>query len=593
MGVLSPQAVDVNTNLDATWDLRYRLGNKPQVQRATLDYDRAAFNAAAISLIGIKQGALTSINFRQFLTGTSRLTATLTVTAVTGSLGDWTLQTDNLISFGNPPGGPSALQVIATDNAGNVVPFPLLNWSIIATASHTNIVWNPGNYGAPNFTATAGPDRNNVAQDNSARFFADMDDILKDDWMNGYRVAYKVHGLDAGIASCASSAAGLTTIGLTGIILGQGHPTSGSYVCAFVSSTTSATPLAIRRCTLQGTTLSWAGALPAGSMLAVHFYNFNLSDAILNRLANNYSRPRQLVLDVEVMTFSGGTRGADKQTIPNYMLLDPTTYGAGPDGAGGWWGAAVGDTTKNHLYSMATWRPAVARMYAMLGTVLGWAYNSNPLFEGIMDQEPSAAVQAAFAGTQWPGIASGPNAYPGGSNDGTYGSDANYRTQMQLYLTAWRTAFPNCSVIQQNTYLATATPSQQHEEWMIIGGQAIAPSTADVISHTRNVNSGFTVAGWGPQAYRGVTSPGSSWTGPDRSNIARAMVDLESGDYGPVVLAGTAGTTTLQDLWDAIELDYKASHIFWCRRSAAEWAFVTAFLQTHKPSNNAYPKNYS
>lgn len=585
MTLLTPQAIDVAVNLDGTWDDRYPNGDKPQISKAILDINRAAFLAAGISLLNLQQNIAQSFNYRQYLTGTAAATATLTVNAITGTLGNWQISTDNLVNSGVTAGGPFSLQVVASDNAGNTASFDPQSWSIQAAVQQRIVTWTPGWYAAPNFTATAGPDNNGNPNDATPRFFAFMDDVLQSPNVKGVRIAGKWHGLDAGIGTFTGSVGGATSGTLASSNIGIGHPTTNAtYFVGFNTSTTSPTMLTYRTCTLNGASLTWTGALPAGSITACHFWNFNLIDAIRNRLANNYGTPRQWVWDVEVMSFSGGTRGTDKQIVPNYILSDAGTYGAGPDGAGGWWGASVGDSTKNHLYSAATWRASVAGMYAATWVALGTKYGSDPLCEGFMDQEPSAVVQAAFAGTQWPGT--NPTTYPPGVNDSTYGSDASYSARILGYLGALRAVVPNKSIILQNTYLATATPTQQLEHDMITGGLYIAPSTADTLGLIRIQQSGAPVSSWGLQAYRGFTAGGSTYVGPDLSTTARAMIDFESGDYG--------FATGMQDSLNAINTAYKASHVFITYLSSAHWnATVRPFIDANPTfTNSAYPGNY-
>lgn len=590
MTLLTPQAVDVAVNADGTWDDRYPLGDKPQVQKATLDINQAALTALNVSLIGLLQGGASfSLNVRQVLVGTSAATASITVNAITGTLGNWQISTDFLVNT-LLISGAGSLQVVASDNAGNVVSFPVWTWSILAVVQQHSVTWNPGWWAAPNVTATAGPDNNGTPNDSTGKFFPIMDDVFKSSVPRGWRHATKWHGLDAGIGTFTGSVGGATSGTLATSNIGVGHPTTNaSYWVGFNTSTTSPTMITYRRCTLNGTALSWSGALPAGSITACHFWNTTLLDAIRNRLATQYGTPRGWVLDIEVMTFFGGTRGGDKQTVPNYILSDPTTYGAGPDGAGGWWGPAVGDTIHSHLYSAATWRASVAGMYAATWVALGTLYASDPLCEGFMDQEPSAVVQAAFAGTQWPGQAATPNnnppAYPGATNDGTYGSDASYAARILTYLGALRAVVPNKSIMLQNTYLATATPTQQLEHDMITGGNYIAPSTADTFGLT-HITAGTPVTSWGLQAYRGFTAIGSTYVGQDYSNIARAMIDFESPDY--------AASSGMQDSLNAINTAYKASHVFLTYLTSAHWnGTVRPFIEANPTlANIGYPGNY-
>jgi len=133
-------------NSDATLDGRWRRGNKPTVVASSLGIDLVAFNAANIVLTGLAPSAQ-SFNYRQYLTGTSSATATLSVNAASGSLGGWTISGSNLTNTGVV--GNGSLFVSADDGAGTVVNFPIQSWSIIAVstgykAHRGHYAWNTG-----------------------------------------------------------------------------------------------------------------------------------------------------------------------------------------------------------------------------------------------------------------------------------------------------------------------------------------------------------------------------------------------------------------------------------------------------------------
>jgi len=139
-------------NSDATLDGRWRRGNKPTVVASSLGIDLVAFNAANIVLTGLAPSAQ-SFNYRQYLTGTSSATATLSVNAASGSLGGWTISGSNLTNTGVV--GNGSLFVSADDGAGTVVNFPIQSWSIVAVstgykAHRGNYAWNTGYH--PNAT---------------------------------------------------------------------------------------------------------------------------------------------------------------------------------------------------------------------------------------------------------------------------------------------------------------------------------------------------------------------------------------------------------------------------------------------------------
>ncbi len=134
-------------NPDLSWATRYPLGDKPQVSPATLGIDQAAFAAASISLTNRAQNSAILINYRTFLTGTSASTATLTVNAISGTLGNWSIDVtgNNLANPANLT-GTASLQVVAQDSFGNIASFPIQNWSIVAAATRQKIKSNFGLY---------------------------------------------------------------------------------------------------------------------------------------------------------------------------------------------------------------------------------------------------------------------------------------------------------------------------------------------------------------------------------------------------------------------------------------------------------------
>ena len=144
---LASHSRHVQTNLDLTWDTRYPRGDKPLVQPATLGVDTSAFNAALIDLTRIRQGVPTSINYRQYLTGTSASTATLTVNAITGTLGNWQIDAaGNSLANSGVSGGSGSLQVVAADGAGNSASFPVQSWAILISSQQQRIKSNFGLY---------------------------------------------------------------------------------------------------------------------------------------------------------------------------------------------------------------------------------------------------------------------------------------------------------------------------------------------------------------------------------------------------------------------------------------------------------------
>lgn len=130
---LASRSLHAKANIDLTIDTRYPQGDKAQVQPASLGINLVAFNAASISFLNQPFGITVTRNFRTFLTGTSAATATLSVNAIAGALGNWAIDSIG-DSLTNPASlsGSGSLQVIATDSAGNTANFPIEAWSILS-----------------------------------------------------------------------------------------------------------------------------------------------------------------------------------------------------------------------------------------------------------------------------------------------------------------------------------------------------------------------------------------------------------------------------------------------------------------------------
>jgi hypothetical protein len=392
-----------------------------------------------------------------------------------------------------------------------------------------------------------------------------MDDMLKDDWIHGYRLLITWSALDAGPVTFTGSVGNATNGTLTKPV------NAGTYWASFGDGE-------YRQVTLTDTkTVTWSNALAAGNVTTGHLYTTDLLDQILNRLKTKYKTAKQLVITVVPMSFAGGTRSAgDYSHIPAYLTTDPA-YGPSPDGTTyGWWGPGPGKTTG--LYAAALYRPAVAAQYAALGAALGAKYDSDPNFEAIMDQENSAVVQPAVD-------------FP--PADGSY-SDAAYLAQQEMYLLAWVAAFPHTNVVSENTFMRTATATQELETWMI--ANRVAPGTADVSGQSYyNSSPPHQLSNWGLSAYAGQTSRGSSFQGPDLRGSVRPMVDVEGPDIG----SGSGGTLSNSplDIVTALNQTYKASHAFWCyapggHTPVPKWAQVTPVLQANPLTNTGYPGNY-
>ncbi|HKT75072.1 MAG TPA: hypothetical protein VJQ47_19470 [Steroidobacteraceae bacterium] len=424
-------------------------------------------------------------------------------------------------------------------------------------ATSGKVKWNPGHYGASAGIA--------YPADTLSKFRPEMDDMLKDDWIVGYRLFMTWAALDAGPITFTGSVAGATSGTVTAA------PGDDTYWVAFPDGE-------YRSVKVTGTAASWSGALNAGADNTAHLYRTSLLDQVLSRLKTNYNKPKQLVIGLLVMSFQHGSRDPDDfGIVPEYITKDVSKYGPSPDGSSsGWWGPPAGAT--QGAYTAAVYRPNVAAEYGKLGKALGAKYNSDPNFEALMDQETSAVMGPALV-------------FP--PKDGSY-SDDSYVSSIKTYLTAWRSAFPNTSLILQNTWLNTANPTQQLEDWMIRGGQYIAPSSADSSGQSYYTKTGG-AGSWGLSAYAGITVANSLWTGSDSRGMARAMMDVESGNIGTG--SGAKQNNTPLDIIAGLNTTSKASHAFWCHVPGSgsprpTWAQVTAVLRTNPLTNTSYPGNY-
>lgn len=142
---LAKRSLHLTPNQDSSIDTRYPDGSKPFVQPSSLGVNTNAFNAANINLSGLSQGQIVTYNYRQYLTGTSSNTATLSVNAISGNLNGWKIDsTGNSLTNVSATPGSGSLQVIANDNAGTIVSFPIEPWSIVAVSNTQKKIWRPG-----------------------------------------------------------------------------------------------------------------------------------------------------------------------------------------------------------------------------------------------------------------------------------------------------------------------------------------------------------------------------------------------------------------------------------------------------------------
>jgi hypothetical protein len=303
-------------------------------------------------------------------------------------------------------------------------------------------------------------------------------------------------------------------------------------------------------------------------------YTFSYLDSLIAQLK---AKNKRLVLVVLPGKFSG----FGPPSIPQYILTDPT-YGPAPSGSWGgfnygWWGSA------SYASGAALQRTAVNNRWIALHQALGARYDSEPYFEAIMLQENSW-----IEGTQV------------GAPDQ---NDSAWIANRETMLTATVAAFPTTSVVEQNSWTTTVTPTQQEEQWMM--QHRVAASNADVWGQSYITKFGIATAlPWGVAAYLGVQSPSSSATPSDMRGYIPYMADVEGPDFG-ATYNGTVnisgGPFTPQDLLNALNQTYKATHDFWTRiipaqntgaPDASMWSNLLPFLVSNPLLNTAYPLGY-
>lgn len=304
-------------------------------------------------------------------------------------------------------------------------------------------------------------------------------------------------------------------------------------------------------------------------------YDFSTTDAIMARLKTKYGKPRHMVLVVLPGTFANSLGSNNTSTLPGY-LQSSSEMGASPvSGSYGWWGKNSGGKSTG-TYVAALYRPKVMDRFIALLQAIGAHYDSEPYFEGLMIQEDSWYL------TAW----SGAPDY----------SEASFVAQLKRMLLAAVEALPHTNVIMENTWLTTAGPTIELEQWMI--ANRIAPGTADAFgqSHFQGA-SGLGGLAWGLQSYAGVSSSGNRPS--DQRAIARAMVDIEAPDIcGGRTISG--GPYSPMDIVNALNTTYQASHAFWTHLFGSEsncgpstkWSSLAQTLSSNPLTHTDYPSSY-
>ena len=304
-------------------------------------------------------------------------------------------------------------------------------------------------------------------------------------------------------------------------------------------------------------------------------YNFAVLDAILNRLKTQYNKPKRLVIVIMPGTFAAPMRNNSSNTIPAY-ILNGSEYGPSPiAGSYGWWGMNAGGVSTG-AYHAAFFRPAVMNRFIALINALGAHYDSDPNVEAFMIQEDSWMVGAWVGAPDY--------------------SKTAFMPMMQQLLSASTAAFPHTNVVLQNTWLTTQQATMDLEAWMV--ANRVAPGAADVLGLTGLQGSNITRLPWGLLSFAGI--PLNSITPTDLRSRGRALVDVEAPDIcGPKPIYG--GPYTPEDIINALNTIYGASHAFWTHLSGKEgwncpigsnWSNLAATVSAHPLTNESYPPNY-
>jgi hypothetical protein len=305
-------------------------------------------------------------------------------------------------------------------------------------------------------------------------------------------------------------------------------------------------------------------------------YNFSLLDQVMKTLKTGLDTPKRLVLVILPGTFSGGDPGTnDASSLPTYLRQD-AAYGSSPTaGNYGWWHYPNGG------YCAAIYRQAVMDRFIALMQAVGEHFDGEPNFEAIMIQEDAWMSQRFNQAPDY--------------------STAAFTKQLKRLLTSMTAAFPHTSVVMQATWNGTKSNSTDFERWMI--ANRIAPSAADTVGQSA-LNDNYNLLSWGLQAYvAGGTLPDGTALADLRPQAA-AMMDVEQFDMVGNYFQKWGGPYSPQDILEALNKTYQASHAFWSYfagteiyrngtvPTAAKWSNLAPFLEANPLKRTAYPANY-
>ena len=298
-------------------------------------------------------------------------------------------------------------------------------------------------------------------------------------------------------------------------------------------------------------------------------YDFSQISALLSYLKTHFNKPKHLVLVVLPGKFANSdARGA----IPNYIANNPM-YGSSPvAGSYGWWGGKGNGVTS----AAALHRPAVMERWIKLHEKLGAAFNGDPNFEAIMFQETSWLIGASM------------------SNHAPDWNGATSLANWENLVAATAQAFPNTSVIVENSWLDLPVRTQQLEDFML--QHRVAPGTMDTYGQTWVTANGGALNNWGLNEYIGRPSGGSPALGPDMRSRMHSMVFIEAPNLG--VYTSKTGYTPA-DICVALNKSYASSHAFWTylgnnntSRPSANWSNVLKTINSCPLTNTGYPLIY-
>lgn len=333
---LAARSLHALPSLDGSVDNRYPLGDKPQVVPASLGINLSAFNAAAIDLTGRRQNTAVSINYRTFLTGSSASTAVISVFAISGSLGNWAIDSaGNSLTNSATQLGSGSLQVRAADGAGNVVTFPVQNWSFVA-ASQTK-KWTPGhwmeldtgggnniNTFLPQIAAAANiPNLVGVCIIWRWKYAEGAQGDYSGNWDSSGNSGFKF--IDALVQACAKAGLKFALFFLTGSygkVVTDAHATLPTYFDTLVASDGSAPSYVLAPGT-PGTQSPWSGGLNMTVMAwdSVPIGRFN---ALHQAYATHYEGNSTFVMVGSIgesaLGVPGGTRGYSPEKMVDQLI---------------------------------------------------------------------------------------------------------------------------------------------------------------------------------------------------------------------------------------------------------------------------------